>query len=366
MHRRIAGISIWVAGLAAPVLVHAQASPQAGGLILNEYNAVNSTTTLFTDPTKPWKGHDSFFNPEVVGNPSANPGILGNGGNWVELVVTQDHLNIQGWQLVWHNKDVGTGDGSVVFTNSSTWSNLRAGTIITVREDDTGTPGGYGAMPTDLSFKPDHNDWWMHINVDDTRYVTQTGFKVDNDDWQATIKDAKGRVEFGPVGESVAGWGGGGINSQEAGVNRSDPSSSIAGSDFEDNDYTTFGSPNTHDHVTDSVYGTQDFSALRTWYTRADRITGDANLDRVVDVDDLYILATNWLTTGNTWMDADFNGDGVVDGKDLGLLGVNWQTAVAGEPLDLAISQMTFVPEPASLAMLLLPAFVLRRKARRA
>lgn len=68
---------------------------------------------------------------------------------------------------------------------------------------------------------------------------------------------------------------------------------------------------------------------------------GDANHDRVVDVDDLYILATNWYQTGGTFSQGDFNGDGIVDGKDLGILSVRWQQSLADVPPS---------PPPAALA----------------
>lgn len=56
---------------------------------------------------------------------------------------------------------------------------------------------------------------------------------------------------------------------------------------------------------------------------------GDANHNRTVDVDDLYILATNWFGTGKTFAQGDFNYDGVVDGKDLGILSASWQQTLA-------------------------------------
>lgn len=56
---------------------------------------------------------------------------------------------------------------------------------------------------------------------------------------------------------------------------------------------------------------------------------GDANHNRTVDVDDLYILASNWYGTGKTFAQGDFNYDGVVDGKDLGILSVRWQQTLA-------------------------------------
>lgn len=52
---------------------------------------------------------------------------------------------------------------------------------------------------------------------------------------------------------------------------------------------------------------------------------GDANRDRVVDITDLGILATNWQQSPRVFSQGDFNGDGVVDITDLGLLATNWQ-----------------------------------------
>lgn len=59
---------------------------------------------------------------------------------------------------------------------------------------------------------------------------------------------------------------------------------------------------------------------------------GDANHDRTVDVNDLYIMATNWFGTGKTFSQGDFNYDGVVDGKDLGILSVRWQQRLDPPP----------------------------------
>lgn len=59
---------------------------------------------------------------------------------------------------------------------------------------------------------------------------------------------------------------------------------------------------------------------------------GDANHNRTVDVDDLYVLASNWLGSGKTFAQGDFNFDGVVDGKDLGILSVRWQQTLAPPP----------------------------------
>jgi predicted outer membrane repeat protein len=52
---------------------------------------------------------------------------------------------------------------------------------------------------------------------------------------------------------------------------------------------------------------------------------GDANRDRVVDINDLSILAKNWNGGGKVFSQGDFNYDGEVDAKDLGILSSHWQ-----------------------------------------
>jgi parallel beta-helix repeat protein len=52
---------------------------------------------------------------------------------------------------------------------------------------------------------------------------------------------------------------------------------------------------------------------------------GDANRDRIVDINDLAILATNWQGSNKLFSQGDFNYDGKVDAKDLGILSSHWQ-----------------------------------------
>jgi hypothetical protein len=57
-------------------------------------------------------------------------------------------------------------------------------------------------------------------------------------------------------------------------------------------------------------------------------LAGDANHDRIVDVSDLGVLATNWQTSDKLFSEGDFNYDGVVDVSDLGILATNWQVSL--------------------------------------
>lgn len=109
------------------------------------------------------------------------------------------------------------------------------------------------------------------------------------------------------------------------------------------------------DGISRVVYDTVDMGAYEF------RLTGDANLDGMVDGSDVTILAGNWQATNASWGKADFNGDGRVDGSDVTILAGNWQatlpqtqqqqqleepiTVVEMEsPTESSVRQTTFTP----------------------
>lgn len=67
---------------------------------------------------------------------------------------------------------------------------------------------------------------------------------------------------------------------------------------------------------------------------------GDANLDGVVNPQDLNRVGQNWLAVGTTWSSGDFNGDDKTDPQDLNAIGQNWQSVVPNAAATSA------VPEP--------------------
>jgi hypothetical protein len=98
---------------------------------------------------------------------------------------------------------------------------------------------------------------------------------------------------------------------------------------------------------------------------------GDATLDGMVDIRDLYRLAVEFNTSSAAWTSGDFNFDGTTDAADLGLLSMNWQAGVAaplGQSLTESIALVGLgnltVPEP-SISCLLLAAFAVCRRRRR-
>ncbi len=218
------------------------ATPAAGNnvprtaLILNEYNAVDATAFLAGS------GADSYFGR-----------IVGNGGDWFELVVTQDHADIRGWQLFISDDTGGAGQTqqTLVLSQDPLWADLRAGTIITVAED----------LPTDASYDPVAGDWWINVQAADAasgQYVTNANFKVTNRNWQLTIRDAQGAARFGPAGEGVAPPSG--VGGDEVCRLEEDPSEfTLPTGDFDDADGSTFGAPNAWSSGT----VVQDFAPLR-------------------------------------------------------------------------------------------------------
>lgn len=96
---------------------------------------------------------------------------------------------------------------------------------------------------------------------------------------------------------------------------------------------------------------------------------GDANHDRVVDVDDLYVLATNWLQSPRTYSQGDFDHNGIVDSHDLGLLSNNWQMRLAApsslSSLEASPAVATAVNPPPAAAPAAPTSSAVRRRAYR-
>ncbi len=175
----------------------------AAQLILNEFNAVSSSNYL----------NGGTLGADLDGGQASDPAfgrVLGNGGDWFELVVVADHLDARGWKLA--ICDNGVCDEELVFSQNALWSDLRAGTIITVAED----------VATDVSYDPAGGDWTINVQAIDAGpadYITPNSFPVSNDNWQLTIRTAADGLVFGPAGEGLAPDPATGCNPPPVGVN---------------------------------------------------------------------------------------------------------------------------------------------------
>ncbi len=255
-------------GLVGPAL--------AGGLVLNEYCAVGSTKfinggTATADATG-GQAEDQTFGR-----------VVGNGNNWIELVVTTDHLDIRGWKLRWAEnlKFTSTGQnlwygdglvnqGIITFSNDARWSNLRAGTILTVIEFDAAGAG----FDDDFTFDPCAGDWWINVHSRNNAALISTvtnvtgdpagAFSVGNDGWLMEVVNAQGQVVTPACGEGALGYPGGGVASTENCRLEGDPRLVVDTTMYDDADTSSFGRPNSWtDAVNLQCKDTQDFTDLR-------------------------------------------------------------------------------------------------------
>jgi hypothetical protein len=207
-------------------------------IILNEYNAVSSSNFL--------NGGDALADDDGGRASDSYFGrVQGNGGDWFELVVITDHLDMSNWKL-----EINNGAGILELTDDSIWSDLRSGTIITVSED----------LQSDVSYNPAAGDWWINVQANDTAsgdYITASNFPVNNTNWQLTIRDANDTDIFGPAGEGISPLTG--IGNTEVFRLEVTPDALIApdSPDYGDGKrLSTFGAAN--------QWGSQDFYHLRS------------------------------------------------------------------------------------------------------
>ncbi len=75
-------------------------------------------------------------------------------------------------------------------------------------------------------------------------------------------------------------------------------------------------------------------------------ITGDANLDGKVDINDLTIVLAHYGQTGMTWADGEFTGSGTVDINDLTVVLAHYNQSAGASAAGMAA-----VPEPSTIAI---------------
>lgn len=312
--------------LALAVVPLATRSSHAADLILNEFNAVSATNKL------DGSSGDTFFG-----------SINGNGGNWFELVVVTDHLDIRNWKLEWTEKEEVTpgvnAAGALTLGSQPIWSDLRSGTILTFIETTNADGVGNFNTSTDISYNPAANDWW--INVSTQQEATQGAsalvttstndgnpgqFSVGKDDWQLTIRNASGNVIFGPAGEGGP-WAGDGVGAQEVGSLEgplSTPQTPVTlqtwqaiGPDstlYDDSSTSSFGSPNGSFDPTGQFVPEQDLSVLRSVVGNP-APNGDFNNDGQLSAADIDQLTTA-IRTGSIDTKFDLNGNSTIDAQD--------------------------------------------------
>ncbi|NEW60658.1 hypothetical protein GSY74_05120, partial [Sulfurovum sp. bin170] len=209
----------------------------ADAILLNEYNAVKPDAQPRND------GYDTYFGD-----------IDGNGGDWIELVVVEDHLDLRGATL--KIKSGSTSFLTATFPYLTEFAYLRKGTIVTVSE-----------LPTDTSYSPmDENnpDWTINLNASELE--NQNGsFRITSGAMDISIDSMFGDILMQNSGEIVLGWG---ISNDEVFKLKKDPSASIQpddpayGDDKGKQIISTFGSLNQWID-SDDVTIHQNFDTLR-------------------------------------------------------------------------------------------------------
>jgi hypothetical protein len=93
-----------------------------------------------------------------------------------------------------------------------------------------------------------------------------------------------------------------------------------------------------------------DLSVYRSEIYHIMGLPGDANFDGLVNVQDLQLLASEWMQTGTGANDpaGDVNHDGVVNGQDMALVAANWTVDGSGGG---ATSASIAAPEPPALIL---------------
>lgn len=176
--------------------------PASSPVLVNEYNAVSSGRFL--------NGGDASVD---GGGTAAADGffgrIEGNGGDWLELVVVGDGgagsaVDLRGWQIV-ISENFGP-PRTIVLSEHSYWSAVRAGSILTFVERDL-LSGGLDSAIHRVNRFQSLGYAWTNIVLSDSRFVNQDASSFDGNipltasDIEISILDGEGRVRGGPVGE---------------------------------------------------------------------------------------------------------------------------------------------------------------------
>ena len=217
--------------------------PTSSPIILNEYNAVAAEEYLGGgDETDPGAPFDPFFTR-----------VEGNGGAWVEFVVTET-TDLRGWTLeIESDQEART----LKLSDHVALSNISAGTILTFSEGKKflGT-----SFNRNSSLNTSGHTWtniWMHdsILIDQDNSNHPSNPAISSDDVRFTWKDASDELIYGPSGESIAlsdensnnvGETPIAVGSDEAFRLEANPTSATTplALDYDDGSSSSFGSPN--------------------------------------------------------------------------------------------------------------------------
>jgi hypothetical protein len=231
--------------------------PSSSPLILNEYNAVAADEFL-----------DGGDKDDVDAPADPRLGrILGNGGPWVEFVVTQT-TDLRGWTLEIKNED---DTRTLKLSDHIALSAIPAGTILTFTESKATSPTAFNITSALNTSGYTWSNIWMHdsILIDQDNSTHPPIAAINSSDTSFTWSNATDDITYGPSGESIAlkDSNGNGIGDDPVSVGGTevfklerDPASNVTPLDvnYDDSGTSTFGSPN---KWTDNTI-TQSFAAF--------------------------------------------------------------------------------------------------------
>jgi len=263
----------------------------------------------------------------------------------------------------WHRlEDDGTGVDLVLFRTAGTFPAVPAVPYEDIPTTWLSTGETVHIVGYGLNRQPDQTTWYVKNNVWHTvpperPYVTRTGYQAADGKsmrWGANV------ISDDDVTSQDYGYGSADTQFYEvrfdAGAGDDEAQTALGDSGgpvlVYDDGWKLVGlvlSRNMHagQPADASVFGNRTYIANLTEYrdqipVESTAIPGDANLDTLVDDDDLSLLLANWGQDAE-WGGGNFNADHVVNDDDLSYLLAHW----TGEP-----PAGGFVPEPTTAALL--------------
>ena len=264
-------------------------------MILNEYNAVDNSGAS----SKFLNGGDLLANGDgstPVAVDTRFGRVAGNGGDWVEFVVTGNGsagtTDLRGWTI---EIDEGAGSGyftakvKIKLSTASYWAAVPNGTILTFTENNT----AQGGMDTNLNGANNSTSsgWrWANVWVGDSTLISYTdevtngytllagvvnGINIDDTETQFRVLNATGYPVFGPAGEGIAPVAK--ISNTDVLELEGNPTASVLPTDRSDDTVTppkngydnstkgsTFGAPNEWHFGPGGVLTIQDFTPYKS------------------------------------------------------------------------------------------------------
>lgn len=259
----------------------------APALVLNEYNAVDADVGV-------WAGSDPAF-----------PNDPANGGDWFELVTTEDDLDLRGWSIELWDRDRDSErlkrTDTYVFADDLLWRDLRAGTLITIAE----------SVGQDASYSPQGGDWSVTVSPTGGLVLGGSGFDTNRRGFRITVRDDMGNL-VGPVMGETEQW------RAATGVNVSaeetlalcvtpGPEVDLVGGFDAQAEQSTFASPNICDDG-----ATQDLDGFRPLVGPPGDVDGSGEFD-ASDVQTLLERNVGNSVDVFNVRAADLNDDGVIN-----------------------------------------------------